>query len=388
MGFSVILSASRATGDSSGGLRAGLHFAGQTLVEYQARQAVRAGADHVLIAVGVITPVLSQAVDRLGADGIPVALVRDMVSMVRDVPRDRDALLIADGAIVAQAHVDAFGQMQGDALLITDDSRASAPLERIDSGQRWAGLVRVSPALLFDTLDMIGDWDLALTLVRAAVQKGARRVTVPQDDLLEGRVALVDSQQQADLVAQAVISAGTKSGHARGGVEHLLLAPLARRIAPILMRAQVPALQVRVAAIAVGAIALVPVELHWTLSGFSLLLLALLLSEAADRLDELALRSPMMNWVALVPPLMALIGLVLVGGTPLAVDLALMLAILVVANRWRRTGAARAWMILTPGTVLLLLTGAAMAGWLDAGFRVAVLVAIASFGAIILRRHG
>jgi len=169
MGFAAILSASRASADSSGGLRACLHFAGQTLVEYQARQAVRAGADRIFIMVSVITPALSQAVDRLSADGIAVALVRDMVSMVRDAPRDVDALLMADGAIVSQAHVDSLGAAEGDTLLVADDSRASAPLERIDAGQRWAGLARISPALLFGTLDMIGDWDLALTLVRAMI---------------------------------------------------------------------------------------------------------------------------------------------------------------------------------------------------------------------------
>ena len=96
MSFSAILSASRTTADTPAGLRASLHFAGQTLIEYQARQAARAGADRIMILVSVITPAVSQAVDRLSADGIAVALVRDMVSMVRDVPRDADVLLVAD----------------------------------------------------------------------------------------------------------------------------------------------------------------------------------------------------------------------------------------------------------------------------------------------------
>jgi len=272
MSFAAILSASRASGDSSGGQttagqRASLYFAGQTLVEYQARQAAQAGADRIMILVSVITPALSQAVDRLSADGIAVALVRDMVSMVRDAPRDADVLLVADGAIVSQTHFEAMASAEGNALLVTDDSRASTPFERIDAGQRWAGLARISPTLLFGTLDMIGDWDLSLTLVRAAVQKGARRVTVAQDDLLEGRVALIETQQQADLVAQAVTAAGASSARARGGVEHYLLSPLARMISPALMRMQVPAMQVRIAAIALAAIALVPVELLWTLTG-------------------------------------------------------------------------------------------------------------------------
>ena len=375
------------TADSSAGLRASLHFAGQTLVEYQARQAVRAGADRILIMVSVITPALSQAVDRLSADGIAVALIRDMVTMVRDAPRDADVLLVADGAIIAQGHVDGLGQADGDALLVTDDSRASAPFERIDAGQRWAGIARFSPALLFGTLDMIGDWDLALTLVRAAVQKGARRITVPQDDLLEGRVAMVESQEQADLVAQAVTAAGAVKGRSRGGIEHLLLAPLARMIGPGLMRMQVPAMQVRIAGMVLGAIALVPIELLWTLTGFALLLLALLLAETADRLDELALRAPPQGWFAFVTPLTILAALVIAGGTTQAMDLVLLLAIVMVADRWRLTGHARPWMIVTPGTILLLLVLAGLVGLLGEAFRIAMLAVIGSVGAIILRQR-
>lgn len=388
MSFAAILSASRTTADSPAGLRASLHFAGQTLVEYQARQAARAGADRIMILVSVITPAISQAVDRLSADGIAVALVRDMVSMVRDAPRDSDALLVADGAIVSQAHVDGIGGIEGDALLVTDDSRAAAPFERIDAGQRWAGLARISPALLFGTLDMIGDWDLSLTLVRAAVQKGARRLTVPQDDLLEGRVALVETQQQADLVAQAVTAAGSGRGPARGGIDHYLLAPLARIASPSLMRMQVPAFQLRIAAIALGVVALVPIALQWPLTGFMLLLLALLLSEISDRLDELALRSPPRGWIAFCAPAAALVGIVIAAATPMAADLAVLLGILAVAERWRRTGQARPWMILTPATALLLLIGAGLFGLLAEGLRLATLLAILSAGAIILRRPG
>ena len=57
-------------------LRATLVFAGQTLVEYQARQAAEAGAGHISIHVGAITPSLTRSVDRLLADGINVSLVR------------------------------------------------------------------------------------------------------------------------------------------------------------------------------------------------------------------------------------------------------------------------------------------------------------------------
>lgn len=387
MTFAAILSASRASSDSSAALRASLHFAGQTLVEYQARQAARAGADRIMILVSVITPALSQAVDRLSADGIAVALVRDMVSMVRDAPRDSDVLLVADGIIVAQSHFDAIAERDGNALLVTDDSRASAPLERIDAGQRWAGLARISPDLLFGTLDMIGDWDLSLTLVRAAVQNGARRVTVPQDDLLTGRVALVDGQEQADLVAQAVMSSGSTAKRTRGVAEHYLLCPAARLLSPALMRTQVPATQVRIAAMALSAIALVPIELLWPATGFLLLFLALGLAEIADRLDELALRSPPTGWTAFIVPFFAVGGISLAGGSMLATCLALLLAIVQFADRWSRTGGARHWMIFTPASAIFLLLVTASFGANILGFALSMLAVIGSVGAIILLKR-
>lgn len=387
MTFAAILSASRASGDSAGSLRASLHFAGQTLVEYQARQAVRAGAGRIMILVSVITPALSQAVDRLSADGIAVALVRDMVSMVRDAPRDADTLLVADGAIIGQGYFEAMANEEGDALLVTDDSRAGAPFERIDAGQRWAGLARVSPDLLFNTLDMIGDWDLALTLVRGAVQAGARRVTVPQDDLLEGRVALVETQEQADLAAQAVLSHGPRLWRVRGAAEHYLLGPAARLISPALMRMQVPALQVRIAAMVLGAIALVPIELLWTGTGFGLLLLSLLMAETADRLDEMALRPLPMGWIALIAPALAVGGIALAGQGTAPAYLALILAIIQLADRWHKTGSARPWMIFTPASALVPLLAASLAGALGWMVELAMAGAIASAGAMILLRR-
>lgn len=386
MSFAAILSAGRASADAPASLRASLYFAGQTLVEYQARQAVRAGADRVLILVGVITPALSQAVDRLSADGIAVALVRDMVSMVRDAPRDRDVLLLADGAIVAQAHLDQIGAIEGDALLVADDGPASTMLERIDAGQRWAGAARFSPSLLFGTLDMIGDWDLSLTLVRAAVQKGARRLTVSADELMEGRVAIVETQEQADLVARAVTSTGMGGASGQGGLDLYLIDPIARIAGPALMRMQVPALQMSMGGIALAAVALVPVMLQWPLTGFCLLLAALIMVRLGDRLDQLALRQPPSGWLAFAVPGLTLAGIVLALDKAIAFDLALLLGILVAATRWGRTGAAKAWMILTPAAALILLILGGLGGLTDAALRLSMLLAVASAGAIILHR--
>ena len=154
-----------------------------------------------------------------------------------------------------------------------------------------------------------------------------------------------------------------------------------------LMRMQVPAFQVRVSAIALAAVALVPIELLWPLTGFCMLLIALLLAELADRLDAMALRPPPAGVLAFATPVLALIGIVLAGRSPLAVDLALLLAIILVADRQGRSGEARPWMIFTPASALLLMVATGLFGVLAQGLRVAMLLAIASIGAIILRRR-
>lgn len=387
MSFGAILSASRSSSDSTGTLRGGLHFAGQTLIEYQARQASLAGASEILIRVASVTPALSQAVDRLSADGIKVNLVRDMITLVREAPRDRDMLLIGDGVLAAQPYLDALGQIEGNALLVSDDSRASAPFERIDAGQRWGGLARVTPELLFGTLDMIGEWDLELTLVRAAVQADARRITAPQDDLLEGRVALVDGQRHADLVGQAVVSRQPRPDAGTGGADHYLLDPLAGLLVPALMRTQVPAIQMRLASVGVAAIGLIPIQLGWPGTGLLLMMVALLFGLVADRLDALALRARLDGWMAFFAPALALVGIGFVGDTLPALYLVLLLGLIMVADRWRRVPGTRPWMIFTPASAAIVMLVAALLGAIAQGMIIAMLCAIGSAGAIILRRR-
>src|SRR3546814_9280982 len=83
----AVMSASATLDHGDGPLRATLVFAGQTLVEYQARQAAQAGAGHISIHVNAITPPLSRSVDRLNADGISVSLVRTPAELRQTIDR-------------------------------------------------------------------------------------------------------------------------------------------------------------------------------------------------------------------------------------------------------------------------------------------------------------
>lgn len=400
MSFAAVICASHAiasgtapsSAGTSGELRAGLHFAGHSLVEYQVRQAAEAGASVVLILVGAVTQLLSRAIDRLTADGIAVALVRDMVSLVREAPRTSDMLLVADGAIIAQQHYTAIAAQPANVILAAGDSRATAALERIDGQHRWAGLLRVSPDLLFGTLDMLGDWDMELTLLRAAVQAGAHRVIVPQDDILEGRVALVDSQAAADMVAQAQLGREADAPSGEGGAEHYVLRRSAIGIAPMLLRTQVPALQVRIGGMALAAIGVVAAMLDWPIFGMLLMLCGIVASLTADRLGQLARRGQDDGWVAIGPNAVVLAGIIVLGnaapGAFAGLPLALLLGIIILAVRWRRTGGIAPWALFTPATALLLLIVATLFSGVGAGITAATLCAIGSVGMLVLGRRG
>src|SRR5690606_32338657 len=59
-------------------------------------------------------------------------------------------------------------------ILTVPDDEDHADFERIDGAQRWAGTARVGSNLLGATAAMLGDWDLPSTLLRRAIQSGAR----------------------------------------------------------------------------------------------------------------------------------------------------------------------------------------------------------------------
>lgn len=360
------------------------------MVEYQARQAAEAGATHVMILVGAVTQALSRAVDRLTADGIRVALVRDMVSLVREAPRDRDMMLIADGAIIAQKHFTAVAAHPGNVLLSVDDSRVSAGFERIDGQHRWAGLLRVSPDLLFGTLDMLGDWDLELTLTRAAVQASGYRIVVPQEDILEGRIALIDSQASADLVAKALLGSQRETPSTDGGAEHYVLARAATRIAPMLLRTQVPAIQVRIGGMALAAIGVIAAILSWPVFGMLLMLCGLIASLASDRLEQLARQTQDDGWMALSPSLIVLLGFIVLGSEASAqmdgLYLALLVSMVLLAVRWRRTAGVKQWALFTPGSALIVMVIVSVISGVGAGLALCVLLAIGSVGMLVLKR--
>ena len=164
--------------DDSGGLRALLPLAGRTLVEYQVRCASAAGAAPIIVVVERVPQALQDAFERLRLDGIGVFPVSDVSEAVSRFEAGSMILLIGDGIAPPINLVATFTQEPEPAVGTVPDDEQHSLFERIDAESRWAGLAVVDAHLLGSTAAMLGDWDLQSTLLRRAIQEGARRVAV------------------------------------------------------------------------------------------------------------------------------------------------------------------------------------------------------------------
>lgn len=376
-------------------MRATLVFAGQTLVEYQARQAAEAGAGHISIHVGAITPSLTRSVDRLVADGINVSLVRSPAELRQTIPPDTDILLVGDGIIAAQSCYEDMARRAGPVLLVVNDHVTQPPFERIDAQHRWAGLARLDPRQLaetLETLDILADWDLQSTLLRQVVQAGPQRVLVSDDALFDGDVAMIVTQAAADVAERHFLPVPSESAGGEGWVDRYILRSVATRLATLLLRQQVEVGLVRLAAGVIAAIALIVAAYGLTWPALSLFLAALAAETVASGMAKVARRPDPASWRDYVCPGLALIGLVVLGGhwtvgrlSGQFTGLYCTAAVLIVemAIRRGRTAGMNVWATCSLATALALLLLSRLAGALDLGFALVTLYALATIALIL-----
>jgi hypothetical protein len=177
LALAALISAYRHIDDSEA-LRATLPLVGGTVIEHQARQAIRAGAAHVVILVERLPAALTAAIDALRRDGITVEIARSVSDAADRLHPDERLLVMADGCVVAQASADRLAAADAPTLLTLSDERGRDAFERIDSATRWAGMMLIDGVRLRATVGMLGDWDLESTLLRRTVQEGAARLSV------------------------------------------------------------------------------------------------------------------------------------------------------------------------------------------------------------------
>ena len=302
MALTALIAAYQESNEPGGPLRAILPLAGRTLLERQARLAVGAGAARILILVERVPPELLAAVDRLRRAGLAVLLARGAAEAADQIDPSDPLLLIADGFIGDESHLTRIAAAAPLALLTVPDSRVDDRFERIDADSRWAGLALVDGALLRDTAAMLRDWDPQSTLLRRAVQAGARLLSIrgePAD------AHLTIAERAADL-SQAHRGIVDRASSGRGDwISHYLLGPVERAATYALMGGRVTPRTIGLAAMLLTGLGFVAFVWHMLWLGLALMLLATPLDGIAERLARLRLEDPVSRswWYHLLPAL-------------------------------------------------------------------------------------
>jgi hypothetical protein len=271
--------------DDSGGLRALLPLAGRTLIEYQARCASAAGAAPIVVVVERVPQALQDAFERLRLDGIGVFPVSDVSEAVSRFEAGSMILLIGDGIAPPVSLVATFTQEPEPAVGTVPDDEQHVLFERIDAESRWAGLAVVDAHLLGSTAAMLGDWDLQSTLLRRAIQEGARRIVVGET----GSEPLLAQSGDALAGFQRRLVHASR-GDRNDWVSRYLLPPLEDLATEQLMETPVRPLWLIWAALALTLGGAVCFTRGWLAAGLVLVLMSTPLDLIAARLASIRLK--------------------------------------------------------------------------------------------------
>ena len=351
--------------------RALLTIAGQPLIEYQARIARAAGAGHIVVLVDRLPTGLVEAFDRLRADGINIEVARTARDAADSIHPDERVVLMAAGAIVPAAILMRHAASADPVVLSLPASDETPHLERIDAEHRWTGLALIPGSTVRATADMLGDWALAPTLLRTALQHGAH----PE---LSEHARIVRDESEAREASLALIGTATRQG---GSGQRWIVAPLAALALPWLIGRKAPYDLLAMLPLGLLGVTALAALLGWPASACAALLLGALVAASAWQLAAVGGRSiRLLDWHRKLQPVAFLLAAASTGW--LAYDagegwgpLALAVWASVALTLQPRGAALTGWMADTESSAIILLVSLA-AGAPIAGLAVVLVHAV------------
>jgi hypothetical protein len=371
--------------DRPGTLVATLPFGGMTLLEYQVRLLVGAGAQQVLIAVGRVTPALLAAINRASRRDIAVDVVRSAEEAAEKMAPGTRVLVLADGLVTTDPVMDRMGSEGPEALLVTDQADSPAAIERLDMRDCWAGMARISLARLKKIAEMPEDYDFQSALLRVAAQSGAQHVPLTSGWLRGGHAV---ERSAEGLAARNTGVLAALSERRADWADRWIFTRIARLALPELVSRNVPDWGPLAAGGVLGMAALAALGAAWTGTGLIVALLAAAALTTAASLTTLRgeeRRSRMLGWAMLG----LFGGVALVAGwieqtqadsaTPMVLA---MVAVAAQALVERAPSRPRRWWA-SPSAHLLLLTPFALAEWVGVGLGLSALYAFGTLAAAV-----
>lgn len=344
-------------------LAATLPVGGVTLVEFQARLLIAAGASQIVVVVSRLTPELLGAVNRLSKRGVAVDTVRNPGEAVAKLHPLARVVWLADGLVTTGGVVEAMRDRDHDTLLVAAEGDG---LERIEPGVVWAGVATIDPQRIAEVAKLPSEYDFASSLLRVAAQHGAERVSLPEAAVRDGHGIQRDSKVLA-AKGQATLVAALSARPS--WFDRFLIAPLARLTLPSLVARKVPAGMMAAIGGVTALCGLAALALGWPIAGLSAVIVALAAFALSDVLAWLRDERRLIAAVKWVGPASVALAVLLYGrqagldaGTATAPLLASG-AVIAGALAERAAGAAqrRLWWA-TPAVYPLILLPAAIAG--------------------------
>lgn len=374
-------------------LTATLPFGGVTLIEYQARLLIGAGASQIVVMVGRLTPELLGAISRIARRGITTDTVRSATEATERLHPLSRVVMMADGLTTTPDVVAAMAREGGDALLVVDEEPGDGAFERVGGGMAWAGIARLDPRRIAELAELPRDYDLQSTLVRLAAQAHATHVRLPQGAQAHGH----GIDHRGDMLVQrgrSVLANAVTTGPT--WFERFVVSPLARMLVPLAIPRTIPVLAIAMLAGLValgGVIALWFGALAW---GMSAVLVATITCALAAKLamlrDETKAETGLIRLTLALPAVTLLIEghaatLAQANGAPQLLAVAGVVAGGLVERA--ATGVERPWWASTPPACLAVATMGAIAGVPVVGLALATLMATVTLGWLIelLRRE-
>jgi len=254
-------------------LAATLPFGGATLIEFQARLLISAGAGQIVVVVERLTPELVGAVNRISRRGVSADIVRSAVEAEQKLHPLARIMVFADGLFSTEAVVSLLSGEGSDALLVTSDGSALPGMERVGHDTIWAGMARVETQRIADVAALPKEYDFQSTLLRVIAQSGAQQLVLPGGSIRVGHGVERNSQrlrERTDAVLAAVVA------NRIPWIERRVIAPIARRVLPFMLAHAVSGTAVFAGGTLALALGLGLIGLGWPLLGMPLACLAII----------------------------------------------------------------------------------------------------------------
>ena len=362
-----------------------LPIAGASLVERQLRLLAGIGVTHAVLLVENLTAEMAGVIGKVRGGRMRVDVVRSLGEAVPQLHDAARVLVLAEGLLPDARLAEQVAGAPVPAVAALADDAGLERYERVDAETRWAGLALLDAVRIAETAAMLGEWDPASTLLRRAVQEGARRVPAEVPPLLGS-----DPAAMAD--AERSLLLGARRGR-RGWARRLIEGPLSDRLIPLMLERGVArgivGLSAALLAVAAGMAALI----GWRWIPLGALLVSGITTASANQLYALhgdrSSGRAVQRHARLAGLGLALLGLAIGlyrgdgqwGWLLLAgITAALLAGLFVVSSTAKRLGFAAelAWLA-TPGAMPWVLTPFAIIDLWRVGAVALALYAVASF---------